>query len=219
MAKSYLSQQAYKEIKRLIVHNDLKPGQFITELEMQERLNIGRTPVRDAFRMLENDQLVVIHARRGIEVANVSPKKIREIFEVRRILEPDILYSNCELLDKEWLLEMKEKFNIHVDENTQNLEKQIIESSELDNYFHKKIVESSNNSYINKLKNSVFAYLAMICVITSHDVKRLNESNREHIEIIECILDGKKEEARDKLRKHIEVSLEVTMQNFMNSIY
>ena len=64
MAKSNLSKKAYSEIKKLILQNVIKPGQFITEMEMQERLCIGRTPIRDAFRELERDQLVIIHARK-----------------------------------------------------------------------------------------------------------------------------------------------------------
>lgn len=219
MSKSNLSEKAYREIKKLIVHNILKPGQFITETEMQERLEIGRTPVRDAFRMLENDQLLVIYPRRGVEVANISSKKIRDIFEVRKLLEPEILYNNMDKLDKEWLLEMKSQFSVHVEKNDPQLEKTIIGLSDADNDFHRTIIEACDNSYINKMLNSIFAYLAMICVITSHDVNRFNESNREHVEIIECVLNGKKDKARDKLREHIEMSLDMTLLNLVNSLY
>ena len=219
MAKSNLSKKAYSEIKKLILQNVIKPGQFITEMEMQERLCIGRTPIRDAFRELERDQLVIIHARKGVEVVNISPKKIREIFEIRMMIEPEILYTNMEKLDRKWLMEKREFFSMSVDKDSKNLKEIIIESAVADDMFHKRITDLCENSYIDRLVNSVFDYLAMIRVITSHNIDRLNASTKEHVKIIDCVLNEEREEAKEKLYNHIKTSLDETLLDLIKSEY
>ena len=52
MMNESLTQKAYREIRRLILRLDLAPGSFLNEGELQERLGIGRTPVREAIQRL-----------------------------------------------------------------------------------------------------------------------------------------------------------------------
>ena len=67
---------AFREIRELIVHGRLSPGTWILEAELAERLNMSRTPVRAAFRILADEGLVtltknsttVVSARNGNDV-------------------------------------------------------------------------------------------------------------------------------------------------------
>lgn len=219
MNKSGLSGQAYNEIKKLIVNNTIKPGQFITEAEMQERLGFGRTPVREAFHELARDQLVVIHSRRGVEVSTISPKKIREIFEARKMLEPEILRMNMDKLDRDWLTDMRRKFSITINPQSPRLEEEIVELANIDNQFHREITDLCENSYIDRLLDSMFDYLTMIRITVSHNVERFNESNREHLIILDHLLNGNGEEAKRELYVHLENSLNATLLNTLSGQY
>lgn len=219
MNKAGLSAKAYQEIKELIVNSIIKPGQFITEAEMQERLGLGRTPVREAFHELARDQLVVIHSRRGVEVSGISPKKIREIFEARKILEPELLWQNMDKLDREWLLEMRKKFSVIIDPDSENLEKEIIELANIDNQFHRIITDFGENSYIDRLLDSMFDYLTMIRITVSRNVERFNASNKEHIVIIDYILEGNREAAKKEMYEHLENSLDATLLSTLSGEY
>ena len=60
-----LSRVAYDRIKVMILQKELMPGQFINELQLQEILELGRTPVREAVLALAQDRLVTIHPPQG----------------------------------------------------------------------------------------------------------------------------------------------------------
>lgn len=219
MNKLGLSAQAYEEVKALIVNNAIKPGQFITEAEMQERLGFGRTPIREAFHELARDQLVVIHSRRGVEVSTISPKRIREIFEARKMLEPNILFDHMEQLDQAWLMDMREKFSAFIDQESTGLEAEIVELANIDNQFHRVITDLCENSYIDRLLDSMFDYLTMIRITVSHNVERFNESNKEHLVIIDKIINGEKEDAKREMYLHLDNSLDATLLNTLAGQY
>ncbi len=79
---------AYIRLKELIVSLELRPGSTVRESELQERLGVGRTPLRDALHHLAHDGMLRIYPRRAVVVAQLGISQIREIFEVRLAVEP-----------------------------------------------------------------------------------------------------------------------------------
>ena len=82
-----LSDRAYYAIRELIVTLELAPGSIVSERELQDRLGVGRTPVREALQRLENERLVEVYPRRGIFVSNVNVLDLAVLSEVRTVLE------------------------------------------------------------------------------------------------------------------------------------
>src|SRR5438067_474252 len=82
------AEQAYEQVKELIVTLALPPGATIREPELQVRLGIGRTPLREALHRLAHDGMVRIYPRRAIVVAKLGVSEIRQVFEMRLALEP-----------------------------------------------------------------------------------------------------------------------------------
>jgi DNA-binding GntR family transcriptional regulator len=76
----------YEQVRDLIVSGSYSPGVRMTEQELSTRLNVSRTPVREALRMLESDGLVR-GAGRGVTVVALSGAALREVYEVRAALE------------------------------------------------------------------------------------------------------------------------------------
>lgn len=83
-----LSDDAYRELRNLIVTLQLAPGAVVDEGELQERLGIGRTPIREAIQHLERDQLLRVAPRRGVFVTDVDPAQLGLLFETRAVVEP-----------------------------------------------------------------------------------------------------------------------------------
>ncbi len=81
------AQRAYSEIKERIVTTVMRPGSVIEEAVLRNELGLGRTPIREALKLLEAEKLVVVSPRRGIFVADVSLRDLRELEEVRLELE------------------------------------------------------------------------------------------------------------------------------------
>ena len=84
-----LADKAYHEIRDLIVSLELAPGAVIDERELIERLEIGRTPVREALRRLAHERLVEVYPRRGMFVTGVDVRELARLSEVREVLEPE----------------------------------------------------------------------------------------------------------------------------------
>ena len=83
-----LKAQAFERIRFDIVTYVLKPGDKISEADLRRRYGVGHAPVRSALQRLVEQGLVLNLRRRGHAVAPIALRDIREIFQLRRILEP-----------------------------------------------------------------------------------------------------------------------------------
>lgn len=82
------AEEAVTEALREAIHQgDLKPGQRLSQAELAEQMGVSRIPLRDALRKLEGEALVVLDGRRGTWVSSLSVEAIREMYEIRIMLE------------------------------------------------------------------------------------------------------------------------------------
>lgn len=82
-----LTQRAYRKLEELIVTLQLRPGEVLSETALAQRLDIGRTPIREALQRLAREGLVVILPRRGILVSELDVRRQLKLLELRRELE------------------------------------------------------------------------------------------------------------------------------------
>lgn len=82
------ADQAFLQIERLIVLQELPPGALVSEKQLMELTGLGRTPVREALQRLARERLVEIHANRGVLVPTASIEAQLKLLELRRTLEP-----------------------------------------------------------------------------------------------------------------------------------
>lgn len=82
-----LSEIAYRHIEEMIVMQELAPGTMVSEAELGEQLNCGRTPIREALLRLKLEGYIDVHPRRGALVTSVDILRQLELLEVRRPLE------------------------------------------------------------------------------------------------------------------------------------
>jgi DNA-binding GntR family transcriptional regulator len=82
-----LRQQAYKIIKDKIVCLQIKPGERLFEADLAKDLNMGRTPVREAILMLENEKLVECNDKQGYLVRKLSREEAYDFFAIRLVIE------------------------------------------------------------------------------------------------------------------------------------
>jgi DNA-binding GntR family transcriptional regulator len=81
------SERAYRELKQLILDNEIPPGSQMLEMEAAARLGMSRTPVREAMVRLEQEGMVELRSRHGMRVLPVSAEALGEIYEVLTALE------------------------------------------------------------------------------------------------------------------------------------
>lgn len=87
IARSTLPQAAAERLRALIIEGALAPGTRLNERELSEQLGVSRTPLREAFRLLAAEGLVVQLPNRGVQVVALSRDDVRHAFEVMASLE------------------------------------------------------------------------------------------------------------------------------------
>ncbi|WP_439610876.1 GntR family transcriptional regulator [Reyranella sp.] len=87
IARLTLPEAAAERLRALIIEGELAPGAKLNERELSERLGVSRTPLREAFRMLAADGLLIQLPNRGAQVVALSREDVRGAFEVMGALE------------------------------------------------------------------------------------------------------------------------------------
>lgn len=82
-----MAAQAYDEIERLIVLQEIEPGSLVSESMLMAQTGLGRTPVREAVQQLARNQMLEIHPNKGALVPPLSVETQLRMLEVRRELE------------------------------------------------------------------------------------------------------------------------------------
>jgi DNA-binding GntR family transcriptional regulator len=82
-----LRDKAYARFKQRLFDGDLKPGQFVSQRELCQVVDMKIGPVRDALKRLQAEALVKVIPQRGIQIADVNVQLLRDAFELRATLE------------------------------------------------------------------------------------------------------------------------------------
>lgn len=211
MPKTNLKTLAYNTIRQKIVTCEYAPGTFLNEEILTDALQLSRTPVRDALSRLEQEGLVEIKPKKGIAVTSLSVNDINMIFEVRNLYEPYILLNYGSLLPVD---KLQEFYNIFFHKNADS---ECFQDNdyfyELDSAFHLMIVNSCPNSYIQqnysmiRTQNERFRYMT-----GNVSNNRLEDTFREHLDIIRPCLQKNWKEAAEKMVFHLEESKRATFR-------
>jgi len=192
-----LKQVAYETLKRKIITCEIMPGSLLTEDMLCEMLSASRTPVRDAVSRLEQEHLVSIKPKKGIKVNRVSMNSIRELFEVRRMLEPEVVLRYGNRIQDEVYAKYIRQFE------RSDLTAQ--EQFALDQDFHQIFITASSNRYYHSVYEMIADQVYRYRVLTSEET-RMEITQREHYEIAANCIRGEWDLASAAMLKHIENS-------------
>lgn len=192
-----LSEQVYITLKQAIMRGDLKPQEKLNEVKIAEQLKVSATPVREAFRKLAKDNLVVIVPWKGVKVKGDTPEEIVAMYQCREVMEGLGARLCARLATPEQIEELKELCReMHAIEDSR-------ERVEVNSRFHSMIAQFSGNE-------SVVDYLADFrervnrdMYISTFDAGRTRDCDDEHDHIIEAIEAHDEERAEKAMREHI----------------
>lgn len=196
-----LKDKAYEELKELIISGKLQANERIDEDFLSKSLNVSRTPVREAVNRLEQENWINIVPRKGMFVNNISIKEINDIFQVRSNLEPIILEMAFYKINREELIDLKDKFLYFLSKNSLTSQEKK-ELDILDNDLHLLILKNCNNNFIIKMMENVYEHNMRIRNISSQPPIRRFDATKEHIDIIESILNDNLQSAIEMLKVH-----------------
>ena len=217
MVKTNLKTLAYNTIKQKIVTCEYAPGTFLNEEILTDELKISRTPIRDALSRLEQEGLIEIKPKKGITVTALSIKDVNMIFEIRKLYEPYILKNYGSFLDEDKLNEFYHIFS-HKDANSECFQNNNY-FYDLDSSFHQMIVDACPNVYLRQNYALIQTQSERFRFMTGNiSNNRLEDTFREHIDIIIPCLQKDWDPAVEKLLYHLDESKRSTFKLVFDSI-
>jgi DNA-binding GntR family transcriptional regulator len=192
-----LADKAYHAIRDLIVALELAPGAVIDERELIERLEIGRTPVREALRRLAQEQLVEVYPRRGMFVTGVDVRQLAKLSEVREVLEPAAARLAAERASDEDRAEIAELLQ----ELEAGDDRTLID---LDERIHRAVYRSAHNDFLEATLEQYYVLALRIWAMALDRAHELKDAVQEHRALLEAIRDGDPERAAETMRAHVQ---------------
>lgn len=195
-----LKDLVYLELKHKILTGEIVSQTRLMEIDLSEKMNVSRTPIREAIKRLADDGLVKVEPRRGAYVANISIKDMLDVFEVREDLEGFAAKLAAERINDEQRAELR----TIADEYAAALEtgdKDVI--IELDEKLHNAIVACSGNETLAELVSYVQELSLRFRYLYYNDLSLYETTAEQHKNIIEAINEGRGEDARREADEHV----------------
>lgn len=144
-ASSTLAENVAAALRHAILNGAYLCGDRLVELTIAHELNVSQNTVRDALRLLEQDGLVVKHARRGTYVRTYTPGEALEIYALWAALESLALRWVIERLQSDHMDILREQF------------RRFLEQSDLENrfQFHAALVDLADKPRTAELLRSL----------------------------------------------------------------
>jgi len=202
-ARSYkpLREQVYELLREAIITGRLQPGEALSEIQLACQLNVSRTPVREAMRLLQLENLIVMHPRRGAFVAGITSKKeIDDLFKIRVTLESlavELALENMKPSRLKDLLSCCEQFETCVQEND------VSRYLALDSRFHHLIYESTENVPLERILFNLYEQTTRFRRASLARLGRMRAALEEHRQLVVAIGDRNVELAAEIGVRHI----------------
>lgn len=201
-ASSSLSEDVYWQLRREIVRGELRPNQPLAEIDIAERLNVSRTPVRESMQRLAADGLVISRRRRW-QVYEHSKQEIEEIYEVRLALEGYAARLASQRISDGQIEEFARLREPGAAGGQLNAR---VEHNEI---FHNQLVTIAGNARLASMlaHNRSFAFNRQVASLYTPD--DLAVSGAQHARLVEAVLARDGDAAERTAREHIQSALEI----------
>lgn len=186
-----LSNWTYDFLREKILNLEIQPGEQIHIEIFTEKLDVSRTPIREAFIKLANEGLIEVRPRVGYFVTDITEEDIRDLFEIREIVEARAANKAASSLTDEELVEVKsfiEEGKIAVDNG--DLDLYLKYDMKFHNYLQKHIQNKRLTTFMESLNNLTHRER----IISIRSPENVKETIIEHERIVQALIkrDGDK---------------------------
>ena len=209
-----LRDVVFNTLRDAILTGKLVPGERLMENQLAEKLGVSRTPVREALRMLELENLVELVPRKGAQVLDMSEKDITNILEVRSALEGLATSVACKKMSKEDLQQLK---NMEVDFEKAVAENDVEHFVDIDEDFHDLIFAATeNDKLINIFRNLRIQLYRYRMAQAKNNETSMSTIVAHHRSIIRAIENHDVEEGASIAQGHIKYQTESILRFVRN---
>jgi len=205
--KGSLTFEALTLLRDEIIQGKIRPNERLIAVDLAERLNTSRTPIREALQLLEAEELVVA-AKRGYVVREHTRDEIVEIYEVRSALEGMAARLAAGKLGSSAYKEI-EKVGAHKDALIASNDRDLI--VDLNDQFHAAIFIACGNSRLERINRSNSQHFFNHRIAQMYTKEETKLSIKGHAAILKAIKNHDPDDAESQAQQHVMDALEVTL--------
>jgi len=187
----------YQNLRKAILRGEYLPGERLMEEQLARRLGTSRTPVREALRKLEVENMVSHNPHKGVVVSEINMDEVEDLYEIRTLVET-IIAKRAALKatpeDIKYLTKLMNEEEAAVDPD--------VISDCIDKYNHA-IAEIADCPQISDFARMIRETLARVIISTLLEPKRRPEAQKEHREIVAAFAAGDSELAQKLTIRHL----------------
>jgi len=204
-----LNEMVYESLRTTIIQGKIPAGVRINEKEYAETMNISRTPIRYALRLLENEGLVEHIPKVGVVVKQITPKDAIEIYKIRKALEEMVtVIAMSKMTPKDYndlddLLTRTEK--AHTDGDIALVIQLFVE-------FHNFMYEKSELLRVREVITKIREYLNQFRDMSLTASSRRERAIKDHRLIYETMLNQDEAKVKVLIQEHLDYSLKFILK-------
>ena len=199
------------------MRNDILCGKFhpnakLKEKEISELMNVSRTPIREAFRILQSDGLVEINSNKGVQVINITEEDLAEVRELRMVLEIHCVKKIIKTFKEDDFLRMKEIIK--------NTEEMLIKKDYFSYFthsvnFHGYLIFLCQNERLNSVFLNARNSIRCAQMVLDKSQESFRYSINAHKEILQAIKERDIDRSVKLIREHLENNCEMMKNNLI----
>jgi DNA-binding GntR family transcriptional regulator len=205
--------KAYEWIRDAIESGELEMGTPLPENLLAREIGVSRTPIREALRSLEQDGYVKIIPQKGAFVSEISLEDLKEIYDIRKLLEPFAALSAVNRIPEEEIDEMEKGWKA-LKKAALAGEVDLTRVSEMDLLLHLTITKYATNKRIGAIITTYHAQIKRFQKLSAQSLSNIHETIGQHLEILEKLRERDARGLSSLLYEHIAKSESNIMKDY-----
>jgi DNA-binding GntR family transcriptional regulator len=208
--RASLASTVYDKVFQAIVSGEIGPGEFLSEQTLTRRFDVSRTPIREALIHLYKDGLLQKGPFRSYAVGEVSLQTVRELFQVRLLMEPACARLAAENPLAGQALREAERAGAEMQEiarRSRGAPASDQKLAELDVQLHVAIAEASGNRVLAEFVTLLHRQVRRFSAAARRSRPYANDTLDEHRRLLDAIKAGDAEQAEQRMHRHIQEAM------------
>ena len=195
-----------------ILNGNIQENDRLVAQKLATQMGVSATPIREALAQLAEMGIVNLIPNRGAICRKFGADQIREVFEIRGILEAEAVRKFASRYDYEKLSRVRVKIQL-IQANPPDNDDWLAEAKKLDTGFHLMIARGCGNDRLSHEITRTWSLLNLIHNMVHVDQIHRDRTISEHLEIIEALLQNDGEKAAHMMRQHIDSASKYTVDS------
>jgi DNA-binding GntR family transcriptional regulator len=200
-----LTDEIAATIRERILKGEYKIGEKIKETQIAGELKVSRTPIREAFKILEDEGLIEYKKNRGCYARGFTRQDIDDIYAVRKVLEVLAVEWACIRMTPDYLDQLKDQCDLMEFYTNREDYKHVLA---LNKDFHDIIYSATGSRFMTQVLHSYKSYIEQARQVVFMDKAYLERILAEHRQILKALEEGSVEDAKSAMAIHLDHSKE-----------